>query len=112
MAYTLREALKHRNVKDVRILVREASFYLESLQTEIRIRLYIRPEDEQTLYYETSHHLKTPLHRDRVASDRNYGASEAEAFHAAMTSLTDPYDDAVMSGHRPSEDWLVPNRFF
>jgi hypothetical protein len=112
MDYSLREAFEHRELKDVRVLLKEASFYLGNLKTEVRIRLYVRPKDETTICFEQSHHLQTPMHTEHMSPGLDFGDSEEEAFHEAVTKLTDAYDMAVMSGHRPSEDWLVPNKFF
>ena len=109
---TLREAFEHREVKDVRIFLKEASFYLGRLKTEVRIRLYVRPEEETTIHYEQSHRLRTPLQTDRAVSAEGSADTEEEAFQDAVQQLTDAYDLAVMSGHRPNEDWLVPNKYF
>jgi len=108
----LREVFAHRELKDVRVFVKEASFYLGALKTEIRVRLYVRPQDETTIHYEQSHGLRTPLQRDQASAPSGAADSEEEAFAEAVSQLTEAYDLAVMSGHRPHEDWLVPNKYF
>jgi hypothetical protein len=112
MEYSLKQAFHHREVKDVRIFLKEASFYLGSLKTEVRIRLYMRPEDESSIYYEQSHQIQTPMQTERPRSGMNFAHSEEEAFYEAIGDLTDAYDVAVMAGHRPRADWLVPNEYF
>lgn len=112
MEHAFRDAFDHKEVKDVRISLREASFYLGTLKTEIRIRLYLRPEDATTVYYEQSHFLKTPMQRQTRPPTDNFADSEEEAFAEAIAALTDTYELALMSGHRADDDWLVPNSYF
>ena len=112
MEESLSSAFQHRDIKDVRILVREASFFLGALKTEIRLRLYVTPDDEAKVHYEQSHHLQTPMSTETSSVGSQFAYSESGAFEDAVSELTDAYDMAVMAGHRPQEDWLVPNKYF
>ena len=110
--HTLREAFSHKLLKDVRIFICEASFYLGNLQTEIRIKLYKIPTNEFSVYFELSHHLHTPLQTSVKSTSDIYASSEEEAFYEAVSRLTDAYESAVMAGHKPSAEWLVVNEYF
>jgi len=61
METTITNIFKHRHLKDVRIFLREASFYLGKLTTEIRIRVYQTPDKPGMVCFEQSHHIQTPL---------------------------------------------------
>ena len=110
--YTLRDAFDHKLLKDVRIFICEASFFLGNLRTEIRIKLYKKPTNEFSICSEQSHFLRPPSQPSSRSSSDFFADSEEEAFYDAVSKLTDIYDSAVIAGHRPSEDWLVANEYF
>ena len=109
---TLKEAFSHKLLKDVRIVICEASFYLGNLPTEIRIKVYKVPTNEFSFYFELSHHIQSPLQTSIKSTSDIYAGSEEDAFYEAVSRLTDPYESAAMAGHRPSEEWLVVNEYF
>lgn len=81
---------------------------LGELETEITIELN-RHLDSDMTKFQVSHAIKTPKQAGPYRTGAPYGDYPAYALHKAITGLTQYYKDAVKEGHKPTEDWLLPN---
>jgi hypothetical protein len=92
-------------------LLHEYQFKLGVLSTCITIRT-LRPIRGQGIYLEQSHFIKTPRQIDPYQPGNPWGNDEEFALAFATTSVTRYYDEALLAGYLPSEEWLVPNSRF
>ena len=108
LAWTIDDAVSQKVLRDVKIFVREVSFRLGDLTTNIRIRLFRYPGDKE-IYFEQSHFLQTPEHTTPVVPPLKSDNNEAYALSHAVETLIHSYEAAVDLGHEPSERWLISN---
>lgn len=95
---------------EVRRFLAEYQFFLEGITfARITIRLY---EVGDRVEWEQSHYIKTPEQLDPYSPSRTSEDSEEAALNGAIASLTSYYETAVRKGHKPDDDWLVPNAYF
>lgn len=89
------------------------SFYLqrlEDIKIEIRLFQYMNDDDNNdNIYFETSHFIHTPLQFDKYTTSINSAATEELALDRALSTIIDFYNSAISEGYEPNKNWLVPN---
>ncbi len=98
-------------IESARELIGEYKFTLKDISIPVRIRLY-RVFGHKEVLFEQSHHIKTPTQIDKYVTSRPWNYGPGSALHQAVTGITRYYKEAVAAGHRPSDEWLVPNERF
>jgi hypothetical protein len=105
------EILSDDSFENVKIYIREISFNLKELSPVIKIRLYKQPND-QRVFFEQSHFLDTPIQADPYRTSTPFADDEEGALRHAVRTFMDFFPAAVEQGHKPSDEWLVPNSDF
>ena len=111
MPVTVDEALRDSLVVNAREVIREFSFQVGHLNTEVRVRLY-RSLDGGKIGYRVSHHIHTPRHMDPQVPPMSWGEDEGDAMRLAVSGITEQYRSAMEEGMIPHESWLIPNKVF
>ena len=62
--------------------------------------------------FETSHFIKTSIQSEAFVADQPFGKDQAGALRRAVQDITLDYAEAIKSGEKPSDSWLLPNRGF
>jgi hypothetical protein len=105
------EAWQDPLVTQAREIIREYSFQVGELHTEIRVRLY-REIGGTRVGYRVSHHLHTPRHLDPAVPSMSWCDDEAQALRTAIEGITSHYKTGQQDGMIPHESWLIPNKVF
>lgn len=78
------------------------------LPTVVTIRLKKRSSVRGKVEYRTSHVIHTPTQAHAYRTSLPFEDDRSEAVAKALQDLTLYYRHAIMQGHRPQTDWLVP----
>ena len=102
------------NITYPRALVREYDFVMIGQTVRVRIYNYLAEASHgrDSMGFELSHHIRTPVQAGVYVPGTVLYSSEASALRSAIDCLTSFYKDAVAAGHQPSEEWLEENRYF
>lgn len=93
--------------------VGEYSFRLEDIpETKIKIRLFKYLDNDNAVYFTTSHYIKTPTQFDAYRTSRNWEYTEEQALNRAIETITSYYQNAIDTGEIPEDSWLIPNTSF
>lgn len=76
----------------------------------VKIRIYENTDGDY--FYHQSHLIKTPLQAGPYQSNAISGENQEDALRLAVYALMTSYHAAVVKGHHPSREWLVPNEYF
>lgn len=63
-------------------------------------------------HFTVSHYVHTPIQASPYMTSMSQAQSESEAIRNAISRTTDFLKQAIAKGHKPSDDWLVPNEDF
>lgn len=88
------------------------SFYLKGLEDvkiEIRLFNYLDNNNNDNIYFETSHFIHSPVQFDKYVTSINFASTETLALDMAICTITNFYNSAVSEGYEPDKNWLVPN---
>lgn len=112
----LAELSKHPDVAEAYVLVREMRLYLQvgygGFHPRIGIKIYQSPNKGIPFHFEVSHHVYTPDQAEAYFPTAIYAQSEQEAITQAISTTTHFLKSAILNGHEPSEQWLIPNPTF
>src|SRR5688572_23289541 len=111
MAQTIKDALNHASIEEVKQLLSEYKFRLSRIPVEITIRLY-KGVTRGGVWFEQSHYMSSPTQGSPYVTSRPHNSDEADALHQAVRGFTTYYDEAIAEGHSPNENWLVRNDRF
>jgi hypothetical protein len=108
---------KHEYIVESYVLVRELKIFLnvtvEYFHPKIRIKIWKSNVNSKEPYHFTlSHHVRTPTQAGPYYPSITQAATESEAIHSAISATTTFLVNAIDGGHKPSDDWLVPNDDF
>jgi len=104
-------AIRHPLIHQQRFLITEMIFQLGQIPTPIRIRCY-REAGSERVTCEQSHYLQTPLQAEPSFENSDDHPSVDAALAAITDEMVTRYRQAEQAGHRPNDDWLLPNRDF
>jgi hypothetical protein len=106
---------KHEFIVESYVLVRELKIFLDvgvEYSPEIRIKIWKSSVNSKEPYnFTVSHNVHTSTQQIPYYP-RTTAASESEAIHSAIKATRVFLVGAIDEGHKPSDDWLVPNDNF
>ena len=111
MDKTVEEVFENDLLHDRKQLISEYYFQLGIIKTRITIKLY-KHIGENTVEYEQSHFISTPLQGGPYHPSRPEAEDEVRALQRVIDDLTNWYRDAENNGHDPNESWLEKNEDF
>lgn len=99
------------------VMVREVKIFLNlnhiHFNPQIKVRIYKSNLIANAPYhFEVSHYVNTPIQSSPYLSSRTSANTEREAIESAISTTTSFLKNAIISGHEPSEQWLIPNEVF
>ncbi|OUL23823.1 hypothetical protein BV378_20635 [Nostoc sp. RF31YmG] len=105
---------EHSGIEEAYILVNELKVYLNcknDFHPSVTIKVYKNTFSEQQPYtFKLSHYVKTPSQAGVYIPSITSYDSEILAISQAIKSLTTYINSAIAEGHKPSDDWLIPNQ--
>jgi hypothetical protein len=99
------------DIENVRIHEHTISFTLPGTTTRIFVQFYRVPNNE-FVYFEPSHFIKTPSQEGPYRPGHNYGDDLETAIGRAVSAFTSYVAAQTKKGDVPSDSWLVPNPRF
>ena len=97
------------------VLVREIKTLLDinEFRPQLKIKIYLSDAlRDYPYHYEVNAHVHTPTQFGPYYPSRTNFQTESLAVSAAISDFTCFIEGAINQGHKPSEDWLVPNTDF
>lgn len=110
----MKEVFEKNGVFECQQFVTEYNFYMEPFRKNVTIKIYkqILPDHLPEFTYDISHSIKTPTQAGPYRSSRVHFNSISELLHEVFYGIRMFTNEAISSGHAPSNDWLVPNGNF
>lgn len=108
------DAFGYSSIGDALELIYEYKFRLVRIQEPIRVKIYrhVRADGVLSYWAEASHTLVAPGQNNPLPNSSGEHADVAHVLRRAVDAIVLPYDDAIASGHAPSETWLVRTEGF
>jgi hypothetical protein len=108
---------RHKYIVESFVLVRELKIFLnlgpDFFHPKIRIKIWKSSVNSREPYHFTvSHNVRTPTQASPYYPSITQATTESEAIKSAISATTSFLVGAISGGHKPSDDWLVPNEDF
>ncbi len=84
---------------------------ISDIKIKIRLFKYLGINDEN-IHFETSHFIHVPNKAGAYTTSRTSESTEEIALERAISTITEPYENAIRDGYSPSDSWLVKNDVF
>lgn len=107
-----KEALSRPHIVEAGKVVGQYHIYLEWENGYQIIRFRISERPDSRFEFEQSHYIKTPEQASHYTTSRTHEDNVDYALHRVVGTIMDYYAEALKRGHRPNNDWFVPNRNF
>jgi hypothetical protein len=111
----LAQLTKTRLASENYVLIREIKTWLDinGFRPQLKIKIYLSDAlKDLPFHYEVNAHVHTPTQFGPYYPSRTNYETEGLAVSAAIRDFTSFIEGAIRDGHKPSEDWLVPNTDF
>lgn len=105
----IRELLNQENIGQAKVLVNEYNFFLDDISIQIGVKIYKNITELDGFSFTQSHYLKTPKQIGAYMTNSRHSDSEEGCLDKAIKTFTSFYNDAVRTGCKPSNEWLVVN---
>ena len=104
-------------VQECYVLVRELNIHLDVgdplFGPPIRVKIWKSDVISQYPYHFTvSHYVHTPTQAAPYMTSMSQAQSESEAIRDAISRTTSFIKSAITQGHKPSDEWMIPNDDF